>query len=83
MAPARQDRGSAWRLLTGALLVIVALATAVYGFISLVRVLDGGGYGTGAMRGTLVLLGTAGAMLAAGIATVIWDIAKRYETPAR
>jgi hypothetical protein len=83
MAQPDQDRGSGWRLMIGALLIIVALVTAVYGFISLIRVLEGGGYGTGAMRGTLVLLGAAGAMLAGGIATVIWDIAKRYETPAR
>ena len=31
------------------------------------------------MRYALVILGVAGAMLSAGIATLIWDIAKRYE----
>lgn len=75
------SRGSGARLLGGAVLIIVALVTAVYGFLSLVRVLDGGGYGTAAMRWAFVLLGTAGALLAGGIATLIWDIAKRYETP--
>lgn len=73
--------GSVLRLLTGVVLFIVALVIAVYGFISLVRVLEGGGYGTPAMRGALAILGTAGACLAGGIATIIWDIAKRYETP--
>jgi hypothetical protein len=76
-----RTRGSGGRLLVGALLIIVALATAVFGFLSLFRVLDGGGYGSPAMRWALVVLGTAGALLAAGIATLIWDIAKRFETP--
>jgi hypothetical protein len=44
-------------------------------------VLEGGGYGTTAMRTSLVILGFAGALLAAGIATLIWEIAKRYESP--
>lgn len=83
MARADRDRGSGGRLLIGALLIIVALATALYGFVSLIRVLEGGGYGTGTMRWTLAVLGTAGALLSAGIATVIWDLAKRYETLAR
>jgi uncharacterized membrane protein len=82
MAPDGRDRGSDWRLVIGALLIIVALATALFGFVSLIRVLEGGGYGTDAMRGTLVILGSAGALLSAGIAIVIWDVAKRYETPA-
>ena len=73
--------GSGWRLLTGALLFIVAMVMAVYGFLSLVRVLDGGGYGTPPMRTALATLGVAGACFAGGIATIIWDISKRYETP--
>jgi hypothetical protein len=71
--------GSVLRLVTGGLLVIVALAVAAFGFTSLVGVLDGGGYGTTAMRNALTMLGVAGACLAGGIATVIWDVAKRYE----
>ena len=74
--------GSGWRLLTGALLFIVAMVTAVYGFLSLVRVLDSGGYGTPPMRTALATLGVAGACFAAGIATIIWDISQRYERPA-
>jgi hypothetical protein len=75
--PARRD----WslRLLIGAVLIAVALTTAVLGFFRLITVLEGGGYGTSAMRYALVILGFAGACLAAGIATVIWEIAKRYE----
>ena len=49
------------------------------GFVRLIRLLEGGGYGTPAMRGALVILGVAGALFATGIATVIWDVAKRYE----
>jgi uncharacterized membrane protein YuzA (DUF378 family) len=73
------DEGSTIRLLAGAVLIIVALATAVIGFVQLITVLERGGYGTSAMRVALAILGAAGACLAAGIATVIWDIAKRYE----
>jgi hypothetical protein len=61
--------------------MIVALTIATFGFLQLVRVLDGGGYGSPAMRHALVLLGSAGACLAAGVATLIWDISKRYENP--
>ena len=78
-APPQGRGGSVLRLLTGALLVIVALAVAAFGFTTLVGVLDGGGYGTPAMRDALTMLGLAGACLAGGIATVIWDVAKRYE----
>ena len=60
---------------------LVAVVIAIYGFISLVRVLEGGGYGTPPMRHALATLGVAGACIAGGIATIIWEIAKRYESP--
>jgi hypothetical protein len=63
------------------MLMIGAFAIAIFGFLQLVRVLDSGGYGSPAMRHALILLGTAGACLAAGVATLIWDISKRYENP--
>jgi hypothetical protein len=66
-------------LLAGVVLVIVALTFAAFGFARLLTLLDSGGYGTPPMRVALGLLGMAGACLAAGIATLIWDIAKRYE----
>lgn len=74
--------GSGWRLLIGVLLFIVAMVIAVYGFLSLVRVLDSGGYGTPPMRTALATLGLAGACFAAGTATIIWDISKRFEKPS-
>jgi hypothetical protein len=77
--PAVRERGSPLRLLAGAVLLIAALAIAVFGFATLVRVLDGGGYGTPAMRQALTILGVSGALLATAIATLIWDVAKRYE----
>ena len=49
--------------------------------VQLITVLEGGGYGSDAMILALFVLGAAGAMLAGGIATVIWEIAKRYESP--
>jgi hypothetical protein len=69
------------RLGIGVLLCATALITTVYGFLRLAGVLEQGGYGTPAVRGALVVLGAAGAMLAGGIATIIWDISKRYENP--
>lgn len=79
---ARPDHGSTVRLLIGAGLTVTAITTAAIGFVRLVTVLEGGGYGTSAMRTALVILGVAGACLAGGIATLIWDIAKRYESPS-
>ena len=81
MAASAPGEGSVLRLLTGVVLFIVAVVVAIYGFLTLVRVLEGGGYGTPPMRRALVTLGVAGACLAGGIATIIWEIAKRYETP--
>jgi hypothetical protein len=74
-----RDGGSVIRLIAGAVLVIGALSGATIAFVRLTQVLDAGGYGTGAMRNVLIMLGVAGACLGAGIATLIWDIAKRYE----
>ncbi|HUE90403.1 MAG TPA: hypothetical protein VMO26_30325 [Vicinamibacterales bacterium] len=73
------DEGSALRLLAGLVFTIVALAAAAIGFSRLFAVLEAGGYGTPAMRTSFVVLGIAGACLATGIATLIWDISKRFE----
>jgi hypothetical protein len=67
------------RIFVGALLILVAAGVSVYGFFNLAAVLEQGGYGTPAVRNALGVLGVAGALLAAGIATIIWDISKRYE----
>lgn len=69
------------RLLVGILLCVVAIVITVYGFIRLIGVLEHGGYGTPAVRDALTVLGVAGALLATGIATIIWDISKKYENP--
>ena len=79
MTTVPEPRGSETRLIIGAVLCIASVATAVLGFVTLIRTLEGGGYGTPAMRKALFILGTAGAGIAAGVATLIWDIAKRYE----
>ena len=85
MTPTRapSGSGSTVRLVIGAGLVVVAIATALVGFVRLITVLESGGYGTTAMRTALFVLGTAGACFAAGIATLIWEIAKRYESPGK
>jgi hypothetical protein len=77
--PSRKNEGSSIRLLLGSVLIIAALATMLIGFVRLIRLLEGGGYGTPAMRTALAILGVSGAFFATGIATVIWDISKRYE----
>jgi hypothetical protein len=59
------------------------MATAVVGFVRLVSVLEAGGYGTPPMRTALVILGVSGAGFAGGIATLVWDIAKRFESPSQ
>jgi hypothetical protein len=74
-----QDSGSTIRLIAGSTLCILSIAGALYGFVSLIQVLDAGGYGSSAMRQQLVVLGVAGAGLAGGIATLIWVVAMRYE----
>jgi hypothetical protein len=73
------DQGSTLRLLAGLVFTIIAMAVAVIGFSRLFTLLEAGGYGTPAMRTALVMLGVAGACLATGIATLIWEISKRYE----
>jgi hypothetical protein len=72
-------RGSGIRLTVGVLLFFGSLIVAILGFARLVDVLDHGGYGTAPMRDALLILGGAGAGLASGLATLIWDIAKRFE----
>jgi hypothetical protein len=83
MGAAPSRRASGWRLLIGGLLFLVAVVIAIYGFLSLVRVLNRGGYGTPPMIHALVILGIAGACFAGGIATIIWDIAMRYGPESR
>jgi hypothetical protein len=73
------DHGSTIRLIVGLTLIVVALGTALVSFVQLITTLERGGYGTTAMRAALVALGAAGACLAAGVATVIWDLSKRFE----
>jgi uncharacterized membrane protein YqjE len=79
--PPGTNDSSTVRLLIGAGLTIAAVSLALIGFIRLIGILEGGGYGTPRMRNALVVLGTSGALLASGIATVIWDLSKRYESP--
>lgn len=75
----RRSGGSLLRVLFGVVLFLVALVTAVYGLLRLIAVLEQGGYGTPPMRTALAILGIAGGCLATSIATLIWDLAKRYE----
>jgi hypothetical protein len=74
-------RGSPVRFALGVFLCLAAIAVTMYGFVRLATVLEQGGYGTPAQRDALVVLGLAGALFAAGIATIIWDVSERYEKP--
>ena len=71
--------GSGYRIAVGILLFVGSIVLAMLGFAELIHVLEGGGYGTPDMRNALLILGSAGAGLAGGIATLIWDVAKRFE----
>ena len=62
------------RLVVGVTCCVVALAITVYGFLRLTSVLEHGGYGTAAVRDALVVLGGAGALLAAGGAEFAGDV---------
>lgn len=77
--PGRPRRGSTLAVVAGAVFLISGVVLSLVGFVRLVTVLDGGGYGTSSMRMALVILAGAGACVATGIATLIWDVAKRYE----
>jgi hypothetical protein len=79
VSPQADPEGSTLRLIVGSVLAIGSVFTAMFGFVTLIRTLEGGGYGTPAMRQALFILGAAGAGLGAGVAIVIWDISKRYE----
>jgi hypothetical protein len=79
VTPPADPEGSTLRLIIGSVLAVGSVLTAVFGFVTLIRTLEGGGYGTPAMRQALMILGAAGAGLGAGVATIIWDISKRYE----
>lgn len=77
----RSHAGSTLRLIVGAASTLAAVLTALVGFLRLITVLERGGYGTTDMRVALVILGVSGALLSLGIATLIWEISKRYESP--
>lgn len=77
--PDAPGEASTVRLIVGAVLIVAAMAMAIIGFVRLIQLLEGGGYGTPAMNSALVILGLSGALFAGGTATVIWEIAKRYE----
>jgi hypothetical protein len=69
------------RLLIGIVLCIAAAAASLIGFVWLTMVLEDGGYGTPAVRNALIVLGCGGGLLGGGVATIVWDISKKYEKP--
>jgi predicted Na+-dependent transporter len=77
--PPAAGSGSTIRLLIGLVFTFVAMATAAIGFSRLFNLLEAGGYGKPEVRTALIILGIAGACLATGIATLIWEVSKRYE----
>ena len=78
-----EGQGSTVRVLVGMVFTISAIMMSLIGFDRLITVLESGGYGTAPMRHALMILGAAGALLATGVATLIWEIAKRYESPGK
>ena len=71
--------GSGYRIAVGILLFVGSIVLAMLGFAEFIHVWDGGGTATPDRRTALLFLASGGAGRAGGIATLIWDVAKRFE----
>ncbi len=66
------------RLAAGWLILLCAVATALFGFIQLGTALDTAErYGTSGVRNALMILGGAGGGIAVGITFLIWEFSVR------
>jgi hypothetical protein len=72
------QRGSPARYIGGMVCLIGAMVTLMAGFIQMIAALERGGYGTSSNTLAFVTLGAGGALLALGIALLIWEISIRY-----
>jgi hypothetical protein len=61
--------------------LILAPVLLLMSAVMLVRALESQGYGSPDMKSALVWLGTSGALLANGIALLIWEYSVRHDIP--
>jgi hypothetical protein len=78
---ARWSRPSVLRGLVGWTSLLVSLLLLAMSGVMLVRALEFQGYGSPGMRSALVWMSTAGALLATGIALLIWEYSVRHDIP--
>ena len=79
--PGRWSHPSLLRALVGWLSLSVSLAMLVISGALFIRALEFQGYGSPKVRAALVWMGSAGALLATGIALLIWEYSVRYDIP--
>lgn len=72
------QRGSSARYVMSLVCLVAALVTLATGFLTMVRSLEAGGYGTSAINVALGWLGLGGGLLALGIALLIWELSVRH-----
>lgn len=78
MKTAGPQRGSPARYICGLICLVTSLIVLPAGFLQMVSVLEGGGYGTSRNTMAFVTLGVGGALLGLGIALVIWELSVRH-----
>jgi hypothetical protein len=74
-------RPSLLRGVVGWTSLLLSLILLVMSAVMLVRALEVQGDGSPDMRGALVWMGTAGALMANGIALLIWEYSVRHHIP--
>lgn len=78
---ARWSRPSALRALVGWVSLVLSFVVLAMSAAMLVRALELSGHASPEMRAALVWMGGAGALLATGIALLIWEYSVRHDIP--
>ena len=79
--PGRWSQPSLLRGLLGWVSLIASLVVLVMSAVMLVRALEYQGYGSPGMVSALIWMSTAGALLATGVALLIWEYSVRWDIP--
>jgi hypothetical protein len=72
------QRGSPVRWVVGMVSLLGALVALPAGGVQMVRALERGGYGTGAVDVALLWLAVGGGLLGIGISLIIWELSVRH-----
>jgi hypothetical protein len=79
--PGRWSQPSLVRSIIGWVSLAASLIVLVVSAVLFIRALEFQGYGSPEVRVSLVWMGAAGALLATGIALLIWEYSVRYDIP--